>query len=260
MAILLALLSIVTQVFIPFVSKPLPTPTSTPIPTATWTPTATPTPTFTPLPTNTPQPTSTPAPTNTPTLAQAITIQHEYAFTQPGGYSFVLGTIVNESSEVISNIQVIGTLYRADGSVYATSGNYVNISALQPGESVPSFVELDPGSGNPWVNSAMSFSYTLGTPSYPYSHDLSLSNVSWSDNSELNVTGTVTNNTNSTWQFVNIIVGGYDSQGNTVTCINNAYGTISNLAPGQSAVFSVQSEFNGNVSSISLLPEGWTEY
>lgn len=223
-------------------SELLATPTPAPTAAATATATNAATPTGEPTATGTPTLTPTSAPTATATPgpeAGTVFARNSSWYTDALGAIWVVGEVVNDTDSNVSFVEVSADFYSSTGTLLTTDAAYACLDTIGP-HSDSSFTS--PRFGPPpgvaeiqvRITDYIVDSHVIDPPLAGISVDETYTYIDLTG--YLHLVGTVTNNSNNTYDHVAPCTAFYNASGNVVRT-HFLYTSPRTLAPGQSGTF-----------------------
>ena len=242
-----------------------PSPTSTTA-TATQSTTSTPTRTATPTATSSPTPTATPTPTvaGSPTATApggcTSVIPRKSSMYRESDSVFVVGEVVNNCPSDIEFVVLEVDLLNASGQVLATVEAFPDVVVFPAGGDSPFFAYFDPTEND--LTGAVSFRVRVISFDDPATFSpvtgliIALSPGFLDEDGSYVVSGTVKNNSGTTYLLVQPILALYDASGNVIRT-DFTFIEEEELAPGQTAQFEFFFFFDGPPSVAAT--RAWVE-
>lgn len=201
---------------------------------ATPTPTPTPTPEPTPTPPLTPTPKGSPAPSSTP---EPMTLQHTEWHLDAGGYVIAAGEVVNGGDRPVGLVRVEADFYSAGGELLKTAAGYSCLTTVPGGGSSPFEILLfSPPPSIDHVTVAVTKFFDPPFVPAPVGLQGEVTGLSMDTIGLLHATGSVTNNSGTTYKMVKTCLAFYDQSGNVFRS-KFSYTSPSVLGPGQTGTF-----------------------
>ena len=172
-----------------------------------------------------------------PPAAPSVSVVSSSAYDNGYGDLYVVGEIINNTSDNVTFVRVTATLHNSGGDVLRSDYSYVLIDVLAPGQKAPFKIYF---SDYPTEYTTYQLLVTYSTTIESAKSDVSvLSSSTWASGvGSLYTAGEVRNNTGGSIEFVKVVVTYYDAAG-TVTNVDYTYTDIDILGPGQKGPFKI---------------------
>ncbi|ADU32278.1 FxLYD domain-containing protein [Evansella cellulosilytica] len=172
----------------------------------------------------------------------------DHGYAADGFYQYVVGTIVNESDSTYSYVQVDVSLTDENGNIIG--GTFDNINNLEPGQTWE-FEALVFDDGVAYYEIVDIFGYDLSVfdTDFDPSHLEVVDHKLVSDDYYSYVEGTIVNEGDETYSYVQIDISLYDEDGNR---IGSTFDNINDLQPGETWKFEALI-FEPNVDSYEII-------
>jgi hypothetical protein len=197
-------------------------------------PSAPPAPPAAAAPTLTPPPQPTPGPVVPPAESFTVRKTSDYMGASTGTLH-VVGEVVNNDSSDAEYVEITGTFFDQAGNVLASDFTYSCLDVIPAGGDSPfHMLVLDAPPGI--VRYTLQVQGEAAGQPPPLGLDISGVTTDLTEWGTFHVLGLVTNNSQTTYQYVRICAALYDSAGNVIRS-DSTYTQLDSLAPGQSSSF-----------------------
>lgn len=199
-------------------------------------------PTATLIPTNTRTPTITPTQglrgtkTPTPTLPPSVVRVKSYRLTPDSiGNVIAIGEIVNDTSQIVYDVQIIGKFYNASGAFVGTNSTTASLVRVLPSQTDPFRLYLmNAPAGVVRVDLTVSFSTSTILAYRP----ATILSAQSRDNSGVEIFGEVRNDQGNTLRSIKVVATFYDSAGGVYET-DFAYADINDVPVGGTSTYKI---------------------
>lgn len=206
-----------------------------------------------PTPTHSPVPaaTATPVPVNTPLPSTSVTAGHSSYYTDSIGIIHILGDVKNGLSTPVSFAQVTAKLSSA-GTLVASETGFANVLTIPAGGTSPFEILVTNSPTFDSVDVTVTDYHVTGDFDPPVVAGLTVTvgAVRTDSIGIVHVPVTVKNDSTSSWDFVQPMLGFYDAQGELVL-LGNTFTQPTTLGPGDSGTseFLFTSDYSPQIST-----------
>lgn len=197
--------------------------------------------------------TATPTPPLPPPTAPTagLSLQGGWLWTDTLGYAHITGLVVNNFPYPVEFVEITGKFYGSGGRLLATDWTFASLRAISAFGSSPYELLLFPAI--PGIQSAEAEVTDYDTELYypmPSGLTAVITNTVVDTIGYGHIYGTVTNNSSSTWEFVEVIIA--LATGGRIVAVDSGFARPHTLAPGQTGTFEVLVSPHAGISPVDF--------